>query len=96
MDLTAEKWNKWRRKRKNTVYSFLIICVVGGIDYSIVFVTLYIYLKTQVKTDKTNLYYGLKIAVYSCLSTLLGLICGRLIDKYRKIRLYANITSILC
>ena len=87
MDLTTEKWNKWRRKHKNTVYSFLIICVVGGIDYSIVFVKLYIYLKTQVKTDKANLYYGLKITVYSCLSTLL---------EYRKMRLYANITSILC
>ena len=95
MDLTAEKWKKWRRKRKNTVYGFLIICVVGGMDCSIVFATLYIYLTTQVKTDKANLYYGLIIAVYSCSSTLLGLICGRLTDKYRKIRLYANITLVL-
>ena len=95
MDLTAEKWNKWRKKRKNTMYGFLIICVVGGMDYSIVFATLYIYLTTQVKTDKPNFYYGLIIAVYSCSSTLLGLICGRLIDKYRKMRLYANITLIL-
>ena len=95
MDLTSEKWTKWRRKRKNTVYGFLIICVVGGMDYSIVFATLYIYLTTQVKTDKPNLYYGLIIAVYSCSSTLLGFICGRLIDKYRKMRLYANITLVL-
>ena len=95
MDLTPEKWAKWRRKRKNTVYGFLIICVVGGMDYSIVFATLYIYLTSQVKTDKPNLYYGLIIAVYSCSSTLVGLICGRLIDKYRKMRLYANITLVL-
>ena len=45
------------------VYGFLIICFVGGIDYSIVFATLYIYLTAQVKSDKPNLYYGLIIAV---------------------------------
>ena len=63
MDLTTERWTKWRRKRKNMVYGFLIICVVGGTDYSIVFATLYIYLTAQVKSDKPNLYYGLIIAV---------------------------------
>ena len=33
--------------------------------------------------------------MYSCSSTLLSLICGRLIEKYRKMRLYANITLVL-
>ena len=33
--------------------------------------------------------------MYSCSSTLLSLICGRLIEKYRKMRLYANIALVL-
>ena len=33
--------------------------------------------------------------MYSCSSTLQGSICGRLIEKYRKMRLYVNITLVL-
>ena len=95
MVMTSAKWKNWKKKRKHTINGFLIVCVVGGMDYSIVFASLYLYLTTQVKADNPSLFYGLIIAVYSFSSTIFGLICGILIDKYRKMRLYTNITLLL-
>ena len=54
MVMTSAKWKNWKKKRKHTINGFLIVCVVGGMDYSIVFASLYLYLTTQVKADNPS------------------------------------------
>ncbi|XP_057306268.1 uncharacterized protein LOC130644586 [Hydractinia symbiolongicarpus] len=82
--------DSWKKKRRRTVGAYLLCGAIVGVDYSVVFATLYPYLTDLVKTDKPKLYYGLTIASFCLCSTILGPPAGRFIDKTRKMKLYTN------
>jgi len=66
-----------------------------GIDYSFMFTTLYLYLEKMVKTPNPRLYYGLIVGAYSLSSTLFGVVCGRWVDRTRRIKLYTIATLVV-
>lgn len=94
MTFTSAWFQKWKKKRRNTIIACVIVGVIRGIDYSITFATLYLYLTTIIKATKPELFYGIITAAYSCSSAMFGVISGRLLDKYRRAIIYTNITII--
>ena len=94
MTFTRAWFQKWKKKRRNTILACVVVGVIRGIDYSITFATLYLYLTTIIKATKPELFYGIITAAYSCSSAMFGVISGRLLDKYRRATIYTNITII--
>ena len=94
-NISLSRWAEWKRKRRHTFIGFLVVGTVVGIDYSFMFTTLYLYLRDLVKVNKPCVYYGTIICIYSISSSLFGVIFGRLVDRYRKVKLFTNITLIL-
>lgn len=91
-NVPEEQWIRWKKKRRNTVIGYMIVGAMVGIDYSFMFTTLYLYLTDMIKTDRPTLFYGIIIAGYSLSSTVFGMICGRWVDRTRKIKLYTICT----
>lgn len=94
-EISEETWKRWEKKRRNTVFGYILVATMIGLDYSFMFTTLYLYLRDMVKTSRPDLYYGIMIGVYSLSSTLFGVVSGRWVDKTRKIKLYSLITLLL-
>lgn len=82
--------DSWKKKRRRTVGAYLLCGAIGGVDYSAVLVTLYLYLTDLVKTDQPKLYYGLTLSSFCLSSAIVGPLAGRYIDKTRKMKLYTN------
>ena len=53
--------------------------------------TVYMYLRDVIGTDYPNLCYGLIITLFNLSSTISGPICGRWVDRTRKIKTYLNV-----
>ena len=90
-----EQWTNWKQKRHNTMICYLINNFFAGVDYSIVFATLYPYLEDMVKTDNPDFYYGFAIALFCFTSTLLGIIASMYLDKSRNIKSYTYVIIIM-
>ena len=93
--LNDKKLMIWKKKRRQTFGSFILVGVLVGIEHSIVFTTLYLYLRDTIKTEHCEVYYGLIIALHQTMSAVLGVFVGRWLDKTRRVRLFANITILL-
>ena len=61
-EINNQQWVTWKKKRRNTLICYLILMFFAGVDYSMVFATLYLYLAEVVKTNYPNIYYGIAIA----------------------------------
>lgn len=94
-NMSLERWAQWKKRRRQSFVGFLIVGTVIGMDYSFMFTTLYVYLRDTVKTGKPGLLYGLTISIYLAASFVFGAIFGRLVDRYRKVKLFTNITLVL-
>ena len=70
-------WAKWTRKRRHTLAGLVIIGSSVGIDCSVVFSTLFIYLRDVVKTRYPEAWYGVIMSFYFISSTVLGMVGGR-------------------
>lgn len=88
-------WREWKRKRRNATIGYIIYGTVTGMDYSIIFSTLYFYLKDMIKSSNVKFYYGFIICVYCISSSLFGMIAGRFVDKTRRVVRYMNIITII-
>ena len=91
MTFTGAWFQKWKKKRRNTVVACVIVGIIRGINYSITLATLYLYLTTIIKATKPELFYVIITAAYSCSSAIFGVTSGRLFDKYRRAIIYTNI-----
>ena len=89
-DLPENTWLEWKRKRRNTLTGFVIIGIAVGIDSSVVFSTLYLYLREIVKTDRPQMWYGLIVAFFFMSSSVFGAFSGRWLDRTRRVRAYVN------
>ena len=86
---------EWKKKRRITMFGYLIIGSIVGIDYSVILSTLYIYLCDVIHTPYPNLCYGAVVTLFNISSTLSGAISGRWVDKTRKIKRYINVILVL-
>ena len=83
---------KWEEKRRMTFYVFIYQTFITGVEYSIAFLTLWIYITTLVPTDHPKLFYGLIAASSILPGFILSGVVGRWVDKTRSVRL----TLIVC
>ena len=93
--MNNEQWVSWKKKHRNTLICYSLLMFFAGVDYSLVFATLYLYLEDMVKTDYSNFYYGIAIALFCFTSIVFGIIAARCLDKSRNIKLYTYIVIII-
>ena len=88
----------WKRKRFTTYISFLISNLLLGMEYSLTFVTLWLYLTEVVHTEEPELYYNLISSAYLVSGIAISLTFGRAVDKSRNVKavtFFANMAVIL-
>ena len=66
--------------------AFVMECVLLGMEYSVTFLTLWIYITTLVKTDQPKLFYSLISSAYLLSAVVLSIGIGRWVDRTRSIR----------
>ena len=76
----------WEKKRYWTTKAFTMECVMLGMEYSVTFLTLWLYIKEMVNTEQPKLFYSLVASSYLIAAVILSVIIGRWIDRTRKIR----------
>lgn len=91
---SEEKWLSWKRKRRKTLVGFMIVGTVSGIDTSLVYSSLFLYLDENVKTDRPKLWYGIILTAFYVSSAISAAVGGRWVDRTGRIRLY--IIATLC
>ena len=90
-----QAWLAWKLKRRNSLIGFVIVGTIVGIDTSIVFSTLFLYLRDLVKTDRPALWFGVILATFYTSSSIFAGVSGRWLDKTRKVRMYINFSLLV-
>ena len=80
-------------KRKKTIIAFCIQTVLLGLDYSLTFLTLWVYLG-QMHINKSNQFYALVAVSYLLVPVFFSVPICRIADRYRNVRLMFLITNI--
>lgn len=93
--LQDSTWKEWERKRRHTFIGFLFVGFSVGLDCSVVFSTLFLYLRDLVKTRQPDMWYGIIVAFFFISSTIFGTVFGRWLDKTRRVRIYVNVTLLV-
>lgn len=83
----AKHYEDWIKIRKQTMMVFILQTICIGMDTSLTFLTLYLYLKKQVKTNLPRVYYSIISVSYFVPAIMLSTIIGHLTDQSRNIRL---------
>ena len=89
---------KWERKRYWTTKAFTLECIMLGMEYSVTFLTLWLYIKSLINTDYPKVFYSLVASSYLLAAVILSVIIGRWVDRTRKVRtifLYCNTMVII-
>ena len=78
----------WKRQRKLTKYVFVIEAFLLGLEYSISFLTLWVYLEQVTDTlNQQKKIYSLISAAYFISPILFGFYFGKILDRTRKVKL---------
>jgi len=83
------------KKRRKTLIGFAFVGIVIGMDSSVIFSTLFFYLRDFVKTDKPEMWFGIILASFFISSIVFGLFAGRWLDKTRRVLIYVNFSIFL-
>ncbi|XP_065651384.1 uncharacterized protein LOC105843519 isoform X4 [Hydra vulgaris] len=83
---------KWIFKRKLTIIAFSIQSIILGMEYSLTFLTLWLYIKEMINTSYPKFYYTLVSISYLFSSAIITPIIGRIVDKTRLVCL----TFVIC
>ena len=86
MPQTQKQSKQWEQHRKSTTLIFAIESAVMGMEYSVTFLTLWLYIKDLVKPDHPKVYYGVISACYMFSSILSSLIVASFVDRYRRVK----------
>ena len=79
----------WKRQRKLTKYVFVIEAFLLGLEYSVSFLTLWVYLEQITDTlNQQKKFYSLISVAYFISSILFGFYFGKILDKTRKVKLF--------
>ena len=76
----------WEKKRYWTTKAFTLECVMLGMEYSVTFLTLWLYIKDMIDTEQPKLFYSLVASSYLIAAVILSVVIGRWIDRTRKVR----------
>ena len=77
----------WLRKRKRTFIGFVVQTLALGMEYSLTFITLWMYLKEVLKTEYLLFFYSAISSVYLISQVVMSVILGAVFDRYRNTRL---------
>ena len=77
---------RWLKRRKNTTFVFYTQSFLLGVEYSLTFTYLYLYLKDVLKTDKAIFFYSAISTVFLLSMIVASLVFGKLFDKFRNLR----------
>ena len=82
-----EHMAKWERKRFRAMKAFTCQAAALGMEYSLTFITLWLYLETLIKEEHIVFFYSLISAAYLMSQVLTSIIFGRIVDRYRNVSL---------
>ncbi|XP_057310026.1 uncharacterized transporter BU466-like [Hydractinia symbiolongicarpus] len=83
--INDEELKNWRIKRHRTFIAFTLQNACAGMEYSLTFMTLWLYLEETLKASHLKLFYGLVSAAYSAAQISSSIIVGHIFDKYRNV-----------
>ena len=84
--LQDEEYDQWVKMRSRTIVIFTIETVLIGMDFSLTFLTLWLYIRELVETNNPKVYYSLISASFLAGSLMLSAVIGRVVDRYRNVR----------
>lgn len=85
--MTVFDVHQWEKKRSTTIKAFVLECAVLGMEYSVTFLTLWIYVTTLVVTDRPSFFYSIISAAYLLSAVLFSIMIGRWVDRTRNVRI---------
>ena len=94
--LDGEQLIRWKKKRFVTLIMYCIQYFVNGILAHMILSSSWIYVTSQLKPEKPNLIYSLIIYLIFLPAAMFILIVSRLIDKYRRAKLFLVILNSIC
>ena len=87
MEVEVEPPVGWKRQRKLTKYVFVIEAFLLGLEYSISFLTLWVYLEQVTDTlNQQKKFYSLISVAYFISPVLFGFYFGKILDRTRKVK----------
>lgn len=84
--LADMEFEEWLKRRGRTAHVMNIQNILNGIEASLTFTYLYLYLKDVLHTAKPILFYAVIATLYSLFTILGSLVLGRIFDKHRNLR----------
>ncbi|XP_057306542.1 uncharacterized protein LOC130644809 [Hydractinia symbiolongicarpus] len=81
--ISIEDLKEWYKKRHRTFIAFTCQNTCLGMEYSLTFVTLWLYLEETLKASHLKLFYALISAVYVTTQIAASIVIGYIFDKYR-------------
>ncbi|XP_066933097.1 sugar efflux transporter B-like [Clytia hemisphaerica] len=82
-------YKDWLARRKTTTKVFIVVQFALGIEYSMTFTTLYVYLKDVIHVkNNLNAFYSSICGIYVLTQIVASLVLCRLFDKYRTLKLF--------
>ena len=94
--LDGEQLIRWKKKRFVTLIMYCIQYFVNGILAHMILSSSWIYVTSQLKPEKPNLIYSLIIYLIFVPAAMFILVVSRLIDKYRRAKLFLVILNLIC
>ena len=93
--MSKERDSEWQRKRQKTFIAFAILDLALGMEYSMIFPTLWLYLTTLVHSNHPTVYYSLVAASFYGTCIFTAILLGRLADRTRKVWLINQCGNLL-
>ena len=88
----------WKIKRTKTCVGFIIVNICLGMEYSLTFATLWLYLENLIKIEEKRIFYSLVSSAFITSQVAGAMVFGRITDKYRNVRMaftFANTLIII-
>ena len=85
----------WIKKRQRSLYVFYLQFLTIGMEYSLSFATLYLYLHDVIKTDHLVVFYSAISSIYVITKIIAALILSPIFDHNRRLRFFMITGNIL-
>ncbi|XP_057306561.1 uncharacterized protein LOC130644822 [Hydractinia symbiolongicarpus] len=76
---------RWEKKRQRTFIAFIFQAIGLGMEYSLTFITLWLYLEDTLKASHLKLFYSLISAAYLTAQVVSSIVIGQIVDKHRNV-----------
>lgn len=82
---------EWKKKRGRTLLGFCVIAFGLGLEYSLIFPSLWFYIHDFIKARHAKVFYGSALSAYSVGSIIGAFTLGRFVDGARRTKLTLSI-----